>query len=147
MKVTAIVNLQIEIQGLKIEITCRVMKNLAFDLILGIDFPKQTQACIDIQTDRLILQKYGVTVPLVEAKSHSQGKAASNSRIKQAKRSTYIAVVAPIILGDKWQPKAPIIPEKLPSIAERRKDLEENGVNFQKVSLKGQELDRLITLI
>jgi FAD synthase len=93
MKVTAIVDLQIEIQGLNIEITCRVLKNLAFDLILGIDFLKQTQACIDIQTARLILQKYGVTVPLVEAKSHSQGKAASNSRIKQAKRSTDIAVV------------------------------------------------------
>jgi FAD synthase len=93
MKVTAIVDLQIEIQGLNIEITCRVLKNLAFDLILGTDFLKQTQACIDIQTARLILQKYGVTVPLVEAKSHSQGKAASNSRIKQAKRSTDIAVV------------------------------------------------------
>jgi hypothetical protein len=66
-------------------------------------------------------------VPLVEAKLKSHGKAASNWRSKQAKMSTDIAVVAPIILGDKWQPEGPAIPEKLPSIGEIRKDLKEKG--------------------
>jgi hypothetical protein len=44
-----------------------VIKNLTFDLILGLDFLKQTQASKDVETDQLILRKAKLTVPLVEA--------------------------------------------------------------------------------
>jgi hypothetical protein len=65
------------------------------------------------------------------------------------KRRAHVAQTdtAPIIMGELWQPELPPKIEKLPSIEQMRKELEEKGVNFQKTSLIGQDLDRLIALI
>ena len=55
---------EIHIGGLVVPMTLSVVRNLAFDLILGVDFLHQTSAVIDIKNRSLVLQDGLTSVPL-----------------------------------------------------------------------------------
>jgi Retroviral aspartyl protease len=152
MKVITTSDVEIRIQGIKFEITCCVIENLALYLILGLDFLKRTQASIDIETDQLILRKAKLTVQLVGAvQRHTRHSAGTNVQSKQVttikKQRQWQSTIASIITGERWEPEEPIKIKKLPTLAEIRKDLQEKGFKFKKSSLVGQDLNKLITFI
>ena len=122
VKVIAIVDLQIEIQGVKFELTCRVVKNLAFDLVLGLDFLREAQATIDIQSDTLELRKYNLTVPLVAYQAIKSDTRSSKPLCARQQIRTH-AVIAPIVMGEKWEPEPPPKIEQLSSVDDMRKEL------------------------
>ena len=126
MKVIAIVDLQIEIQGVKFELTCRVVKNLAFDLVLGLDFLREAQATIDIQSDTLELRKYNLTVPLVAYQAIKSDTRSSKPLCARQQIQTH-AVIAPIMMGEKWEPEPPLKTEQLPSVDDYEKRVRRNG--------------------
>ena len=107
---------------------------------------KQTQATIDIQSDTLILRKHDLTVPLVAYQAIKSDTRSSKPRCARQQIQTH-AVIAPIMMGEKWEPEPPLKTEQLSSVDDMRKELEEMGVNFQNTPLIGQDLDRLATFV
>jgi hypothetical protein len=57
MVVMADCETELELNGLKIPITLAVVENLGYDLIIGMDVLRQTQAVFDVETNILTLYR------------------------------------------------------------------------------------------
>jgi hypothetical protein len=64
LKITAIVEVEIKISGLRIPFTVNVIEDLNYDIILGLNFLNETQAVIDVSKNSLILYQGLLVVPM-----------------------------------------------------------------------------------
>jgi hypothetical protein len=101
MPIIATIDTDIKINGLKIQVTFRVIPDLVYDIILGERFLQQTEAIIDVGTNTSSLYRGLMSVPMIKANNLTTVKTCTAVTIPPFSQALFqVSPTSPVKPGD-----------------------------------------------